>query len=217
MAQLPFLHSYGERSIGEGVPVLTIGITRDGKTGMSGRELARLFRCSPLRLPKLIYGNTGGFSAYKNGTFDGKTQSGHGISVRTTHCIPRPHRAAGTEVHLFPSELIARAANQRQLDLARQGKDHPPLTAFVEYCIAQTLDTVIKEALEWEDANNALLKDGKVKSYSVQDFPVDSSRMTHEVLREWYQEIRKSYKSLVCSRGQLLRRLREAQAKRLPG
>ena len=168
MHELPFLHSYGEQSMGDGVPSLTIGITRDGKTGMSGRKLAKLFRCNQLDLPKLIYENTGVFNAYKNGTFDGKSQSGRGVSMHTTHRIPLSHRAGGKELHLFPSELIATAANQRQLHLARQGIDHPPLTAFVEYCIARTLDTIIKEALGWLPTDRFLRAADEVKPYRPQ-------------------------------------------------
>ena len=62
MHQLPYLLFYGKQPMGEGVPSLTIAVTRDGKSGMSGRKLAQLFRCDSRELPKLIYENTGGFS-----------------------------------------------------------------------------------------------------------------------------------------------------------
>lgn len=51
-----------------------------------------------LDLPKLIYENTGVFNVYKNGTFDGKSQSGRGVSMHTTHHIPLPGQGFRTRI-----------------------------------------------------------------------------------------------------------------------
>lgn len=192
---LPFLHSYGEQPMGEGVPSLIIGITRDGKSGMSGAKLARLFRCNPLDLPKLVYGNTGDFIAYKNSTFESKGQSGSGISSHTTtaenlggkngptpvtsqsgrgftlvatHRIPLSHRAGGKELHLFPSELIATAAVERLVHLSRRGiapKACAPLKGFVTYFAAKGLDAAIKTALDWKPTYRFLRGEDEVRPY----------------------------------------------------
>lgn len=168
MHQLPYLLFYGKQPMGEGVPSLTIAVTRDGKSGMSGRKLAQLFRCDSRELPKLIYENTGGFSGGKNAPNSVKAQSGRGVSVAATHRIPPSHRAAGTEVHLYPSELIAKAANQRQLYLARKGIDHPPLNAFVTYFLAKGLDAAIKTALGWRATHRFIRQEDEVKPYRPQ-------------------------------------------------
>lgn len=110
MHQLPYLHSYGEQPMGEGLPSLTIAVTRDGKTGMSGRKLADLFRCDWRELPKLIYGDPVG----RNGPELVKSQSGRGQTLSANYRIPPGCKGTGAGLHLFPTELIGPAANQRQ-------------------------------------------------------------------------------------------------------
>lgn len=144
MDKLLFLHSYGEQPMGEDLPSLTISVTRDGKTGMSGEKLARLLRCSPHDLHTLIYRPSA-----KNSDFNAKNQAGRGFTPPPNYRIPPGCKGTSAGLPLFPSELIGPAANQRQLHLARKGIEHPPLTAFIEYCIVRTLDLAIKDALGW--------------------------------------------------------------------
>lgn len=155
-SELPYLRSYGEKLLGDGLPALVIAVTHDGKTGMSGKRLAELFRCDIRDLASLIYGNTGGFIGGKNDSNSIKPQSGRGVSLVSTHRIPLDQRAGGKELHLFPSEHIAKAAVPRLIRLADKGIDHPPLTAFVEYCVARTLDLEIKGALNWKPTDRFL-------------------------------------------------------------
>lgn len=154
--------------MGDGLPSLTIAVTRDGKTGMSGRKLAQLFLCDPRGLPKMIYESTGGFNDGKNDHNSAKDQSERGFSLTATHRIPLTHRSGGMGLHLFPSELIAKAAVKRLVHLAGKGIDHPPLTAFVEYCVARTLDTIIKETLGWQPTDRFLRPMDEPKPYRPQ-------------------------------------------------
>ena len=157
--------------MGEGVPSLTIGITKEGKTGMSGGKLAQLFRCNQLDLPQLIYGNPAERGSYKNGTFGTKSRSGRGFTLHTTHRIPLGCRGAGAELHLFPSELIATAAVKRLRHLDRQGVDPQalaPLEAFITHFAAKGLDTVIKKALGWRPTDRFLRGEDEVKPYQPQ-------------------------------------------------
>ena len=173
MHELPFLHSYGEQSMGEGVPSLTIGITRDGKTGMSGRKLADLFRCNKADLPKLIYGNTregGGDKTVPNPTKPRSiTGKRGGDKMVATHRTPP--RQGGNELHLFPAELIAIAAVKRLDHLASKGaspQDKAPLKAFITHFAAKGLDVTIKAALGWQATDRFLRAADEVKPYRPQ-------------------------------------------------
>lgn len=168
MHDKPFLLFYGEEPMGEGLPSLTIGVTRDGKTGMSGNRLALLFCCNRKDLPELIYGNTGGFIGDKNTPNSIKPRSGRGFSLGTTHRIPPSHRAGGKELHLFPAELIAVAARKRYRHLLLRGADVAALEAFLDHFAAKGLDAAIKTALGWRATHRFLRQEDEVKPYRPQ-------------------------------------------------
>ena len=171
MHQLPYLHSYGEQPMGEGGPSLVIAVTRDGKTGMSGKKLALLFHCDIRDLASLIYENTGGFIGGKNASNSIKPRSGRGFSLVSTHRIPPSHRAGGKGLHLFPSELIAPAAMKRLIHLTRRGmapEALAPLEAFITYFLAKGLDASIKEALGWQATDRYIRQADEVKPYRPQ-------------------------------------------------
>lgn len=171
MHDKPFLLFYGEEPMGEGVPSLTIGVTRDGKSGMSGKKLALLFRCDIRDLAPLIYGNTGGFIGGKNGPNPVKSQSGRGFSLVSTHRIPLSHRAGGKELHLFPAELIAATAVKRLVHLTSRGmapESLAPLEAFITHFAAKGLDAAIKTALGWRATDRFLRQEDEVKPYRPQ-------------------------------------------------
>ena len=141
---------------------------------MSGRKLAQLFRCDIRDLPKLIYENTGVFSGGKNTPNLAKPQSGHGVSVVTTHRIPLSHRGGGTEIHFYPSELIATAALDRLLHLTEKGLDRKvlaPLRAFITHFAAKGLDAAIKTALGWDPTYRFLRAADEVKPYQPLSVP----------------------------------------------
>lgn len=168
MHDKPFLLFYGEEPMGQGVPSLTIGVTRDGKSGMSGANLAKLFRCNPLDLPALIYGDTGVSSHTETGPKLVKSQSGRGFSTHTTHRIPLSHRAGGKELHLYPAELIATAARKRYRHLLLRGADVAALEAFLDHFAAKGLDAAIKTALGWRATHRFLRQEDEVKPYRPQ-------------------------------------------------
>ena len=173
MHQLPYLHSYGEQPMGEGVPSLVIAVTRDGKTGMSGKKLALLFRCDIRDLPSLIYENTGEGGGGKTAPNLTKPRSttrvrGGGKMVPTHRTPPRQ---GGNELHLFPTELIAPAAVKRLDHMASKGaspQDKAPLKAFITHFAAKGLDVAIKDALGWQATDRYIRQADEVKPYRPQ-------------------------------------------------